>query len=146
MEMKSVTDNPDLKIGTILQAARVRSGKTRDDIATAAGVSARMVSMWERDKRGIGRGKGIERTEKIFTAYKLTEQEQEEVVRRISLRKQEYLADSLATLLGSEKSSNESGKISQTLDERQILIHLLALSPEKRRWVIETVNAHLALK
>lgn len=143
--MKALTSDPNLRIGMILKASRVRAGKTACDIATVVGVSDRMVRLWERDIRGIGRGKGIQRSEEVFSAYELTKEEREEVIHRISLRKQEYVENTMSVLLKNGKSQADHTSEKMT-EEMQVLIQLLALIPEKRKWVIQMAHVHAVIK
>ena len=138
------TKDENLKIGTILKAARARIGKTEHEIACMIGVNQRMVRLWERDIRNIGRGNGAERMEQVFLAYQLTQQEREEVVKRTSLRKHEFLEGHLSQLL--TNSPPAEIRNDPQSEEMRVLIQLMALSPEKRQWVIQSANTHIALK
>lgn len=102
-----------------------------------------MVRFWERDIRGIGRGRGVERTEEVFLAYGLTKDEKEEVIRRVSLRKGEHVGNSLSALMKNHKPLPPADD--EATEEMRVLVQLLALSPEKRQWVIQMANTYKAL-
>jgi transcriptional regulator with XRE-family HTH domain len=110
MAAPCVTNNSNLWIGEILKAARLRSGMTRQEVAVAAGCRSgeRIAGLWETDTREIG---GHATTPaKVMQAYQLTDDEKQEVTRRISLRRQEAVAKKFGTNNGNELFYGQSGQ------------------------------------
>lgn len=104
-------------INTILRAARKRLGKSQGEIADLVGVSRPSINQIEIGRRGIPKN----RFNAVVSAYQLTKQEKEEILAMIE--EKWHLNIHLAQLPFSP--------------EVTALNYLLALSPEKRKWVIK---------
>lgn len=134
MPEETVTNNSNLWIGEILRAARLRAGLTQEQIGIATGCKSRdrIVRMWENDKKGLG-GHST-KLSKVLDAYQVTEVERQEIIKRISLRKQEFVAKKL----GAQTGTSPYSIVNSVPEELAVLNQLMSLTPEKRQWVIKT--------
>jgi len=111
-------------IADILRVARKRLGRSLEEIASRASVSASFLNQIEMGTRGVPR----KRLEEFANAYNLTKEEKEAISTAIRRRKQGNLFMEVT--------------FSQ---EVSILNQLLALPSDKRDWVIKTVTDYISL-
>lgn len=146
MAEPQITNDPNLWVGEILKAARLRTRMTPSQLGVVLGFKSdgRMVRLWEIDKREIG---GHSTTlEKVLEVYRLTDEEKREVVKRISLRRQQVLAKKLDVLGKGSLTPPQNGVVLENVPvEIAVLNQLMTLSPEKRKWVIKTAQEHDSL-